>query len=318
MSRRNGAEAQRQQTTQDDSPPDPWALVWGQPYVDSATLAAAIEHDLGRDPHPDFRSRLLVRDAAVALRSFWGARRFAGWLADSPAGQRIQAILEEPLGEPGFPFVRRQLVERIGSIEVRQIFELLGRAVHNPVEVYVAGSIPTLILGLTARPTADIDIVDEVPAAIRRQRATLEKIEADYGLTLGHVQSHYLPANWQQRRHWFGEFGGLRVYLVDVYDIFVSKLSSRQEKHRQDLRVLAARLDRETAKRRLLEDGHAFLRGGRLRAQIEENWRFLFQEPLFPEQTEKEPGKRSRARGPRKLPGRKKKGGSAGADAGGK
>ena len=40
------------------SPPvlDPWRLVWGQPYIDSRTLAAAIEQDLQRDgarfPHP--------------------------------------------------------------------------------------------------------------------------------------------------------------------------------------------------------------------------------------------------------------------------
>ncbi len=51
---------------------DPWRLVWGQPYIDSRTLAAAIEQDLARSADPDFRTRLLVRDSAVALRSYWG------------------------------------------------------------------------------------------------------------------------------------------------------------------------------------------------------------------------------------------------------
>ena len=49
---------------------DPWHLVWGQPYIDSETLAAAIESDLKRNPHPDYRTRLLVRDATSAIRSF--------------------------------------------------------------------------------------------------------------------------------------------------------------------------------------------------------------------------------------------------------
>jgi hypothetical protein len=283
--------------------------VWGQPYVDSGTLAAAIGHDLTHNRHPDFRTRLLVRDAALALRSFWGAGRFGRWLAASAAADTIRAILREDLGEAGFPFLRRQLVESIGALEVSQIFELLGRGVRGPVEVHVAGSIPTLIQGLTARPTADIAIVDEVPAAIRGQRATLQKIEADYGLAVGHVQSHYLPANWQQRRHWFGQFGGLRVYLVDVYDIFVSKLSSKLEKHQQDLRVMAGKLDKEKAKQRLLGDGHAFLEDARLRAQIEENWRFIFREPLFPAEGEGQPAQPKESR---KTAGRKKKRGGPG------
>jgi hypothetical protein len=265
---------------------DPWRLVWGQPYIDSRTLAAAIEQDLERNARPDFRTRLLVRDAAVAMRSFWGRRRFARWLAASPVGEQIRAILDEDLGETGFPAIRRRLVDGIDSPQIRQIFEMLGRGIHNSVEVHIAGSIPTLIKGLTARPTGDIDFVDEVPAEIRRQRTVLREIETEFGLKLAHVQSHYLPAHWQNRRHWLGDFGVLRVYLVDEYDIFVSKLSSTQKKHQLDLRVLALKLDKETARHRLLADGRSFLHDPKLRPQIEENWRFIFQEPLYSEAEE--------------------------------
>jgi hypothetical protein len=144
----------------------------------------------------------------------------------------------------------------------------------------IAGSIPSLVGGLTARPTDDIDIVDEVPAEIRGQRAILQKIKKDYGLAVGHVQSHYLPAGWQRRRKSLGNFGGLRVYLVDEYDVFVSKLSSKREKHKQDLRVMSAKLKKGVARRRLLAEGRAFLDDPKLRPQIEENWRFIYQEPL--------------------------------------
>ena len=40
------------------SPPilDPWRLVWGQPYIDCQTLAAAIEQDLEHVGDPDVRN----------------------------------------------------------------------------------------------------------------------------------------------------------------------------------------------------------------------------------------------------------------------
>ena len=147
-------------------------------------------------------------------------------------------------GSQDYPTIRRRLVASIDGSEIRQIFDLLGRRIQGPIEVYIAGSIPTLIKGLTARPTIDIDFVDEVPAEIRSQRAVLRRIENDFGLTLGHVQSHFLPIRWQDRRQWLGDFGGLRVYVVDEYDIFVSKLSSKKKKHQDDLRVLALKLDK--------------------------------------------------------------------------
>jgi hypothetical protein len=39
---------------------------------------------------------------------------------------------------------------------------------------------------------------------------------------------------------------------------------------------------RDKAKRRLLTDGRAFLEDPNLKSRIEENWRFIFQEALFP------------------------------------
>jgi hypothetical protein len=261
---------------------DPWRLVWGQPYIDCNTLAAAIVSDLQCNPQPDYRTRLLVRDAVQAILWFWGAAKFQRWLAASPVRERLRAILKEQFPETGFPSIRRRLVNSIGENEVKQIFTLLGQSVHERIEVYVAGSVPTLIEGLTARSTEDIDIVDEVPVEIRRQRAVLRKIENDYGLRLGHVQSHFLPSGWRQRRRFLGDFGGLRVCLVDAYDIFVRKLSSKQQKHKDDLRALAAKLDKQTARRRLFHAGRAFLDDPRLRSQIEANWQFIYQEPLAP------------------------------------
>jgi hypothetical protein len=97
------------------------------------------------------------------------------------------------------------------------------------------------------------------------------------------VQPHYLPARWQERRQFLGDFGVIRAYLVDPCDIFVSTLSNKKDKHIQDLRVMAKKLGPETVRQRLLGDGKAFVEDAYLRPQIEANWQFIFQEALFPE-----------------------------------
>ena len=124
---------------------DPWRLVWGQPYIDSRTLAAAIEQDLLREPDPDFRTRLLVRDASVALRSYWRARRFLQWLEGSPVGPRIRQILDEDLGETGFPAIRRRLVDSIDSTRISRIFELLGLTVGAHHEAPLVPDVPNAV-----------------------------------------------------------------------------------------------------------------------------------------------------------------------------
>ncbi len=258
----------------------PWNIVWGQPYIDSNRLALAIEQELLRNPQPDFRTRLLIRDSVQALQSFDRSKTFSKWLDGSAVKAKIEAILQENLGESGFHNIKDRLVTNIKRNELEQVFELLGRNIRKPLEVCIAGSIPALISELTARPTDDIDFIDEVPSEIREQRETLKQIAQKYGLTLGHVQSHYLPSNWQSRRHYLGEYGNLRVYVADEYDIFVSKLSSKLEKHQDDLRVMSARLDKDKVRERLFTEGKPFLESEHDRPTIEANWQFIYREPL--------------------------------------
>jgi hypothetical protein len=111
----------------------------------------------------------------------------------------------------------------------------------------------------------------------------LRKIEAEYVESHSHAGAISL-GSVENRHQWLGDFGRLRVFVVDDYDIFVSKLSSRKEKHRLDLRFMALKLDRRTAKRRLLTDCRAYLDNPKLKPQVEENWRFIFQESLLADQ----------------------------------
>jgi len=261
---------------------NPWELVWGQPHIDASRLAKAIEIELRSTASPDFRARLLVRDSITALQEFWGQKRFKRWLANCPERSKIKAILKQDLGEPGFHNIKERLVTSINQAQLEQIFDLLSKKVRKNVEVNLAGSVATLTKDLTARPTDDIDFVDEVPAEIREQTDILEQINAKYGLVFGHVQSRYLPPNWQTRREHFGDFARIRVYIVNEYDIFVSKLASKLEKHRDDLRVLSQRLDKDKIKQLLITDGKCFLDNQFDRPIIESNWQFIYREPLFP------------------------------------
>src|SRR5947209_617355 len=90
--------------------------------------------------------------------------------------------------------------------------------------------------GYLSRPTEDIDVVDEVPKELREQHALLSELKDRYGLELAHFQQHYLPMRWQDRLHYFDTFGELTVYLVDVYDVALSKLFSIRTKGFDDLK----------------------------------------------------------------------------------
>src|SRR5437588_7700760 len=101
------------------------------------------------------------------------------------------------------------------------------------------------------RSTEDIDVVDEVPEEIRIQHQLLAELKKRFGLALTHFQRHYLPMGWENRLHYFKTYGSLRVYLVDIYDIFLSKLFSARTKDRDDLRMLARLVEKDTVVQRL-------------------------------------------------------------------
>ncbi len=258
---------------------DLWDLVHGRPQVDPDELAAAAEEQVRRGDL-DFRSRLLVRDSLEALRRHWGEPRFAAWLARSPVREELERIQKEDLGEPGFPSLARRLMETLRPETVRQYLRELGQHVRRPTPLRVGGVVALILPGYVSRGTEDVDVVDEVPAELRSQHALLEELERRYGLHLGHFQSHFLPSGWEDRLHSEGSFGGLQVFLVDPYDVFLSKLFGGREKDRDDLRQVAPRLDRETLVRRLGETTTALQTDEALKQRAEQNWYIIFGEAL--------------------------------------
>lgn len=234
--------------------PELWDIVWGRQYIDARAMADALE-TTAQQPTLDFRTRMLIQESAVALRQHWGSERIDAWLARSPAGGRIQEICRESLGERGFPFLREALVDATKPETVTQLFRELGASLRKPVRLAVGGSVALIMPGYLVRTTQDIDVVDE-------------------------RQSRFLPAGWQNRLHTLEPFGRLRVGLVDVVDVFLSKLFSARVKDLDDLRVLLPQLERETILRRLGDTCEAFNRDPLLRPHAERNWYILTGETL--------------------------------------
>jgi hypothetical protein len=259
---------------------DLWGLALsGWPEIDPVDLAAAVEEQAGQEGL-DYRTRLLIRDSVDALRHHWGVRRVADWLAGSPVGEKIEAITRETFDEPGFSSLRERLMEKTDPETVKQYLRAVGVTLHRPTPVAIGGAIALILAGYLSRRTEDVDVVDEVPAEIRSQHQLLAQLKKSYGLELGHFQQHYLPSRWSERLHSLGSFGQLRVSLVDVYDVFLSKLTSNRAKDQDDLRAVLPLLDKETLVGRLRDTMGSALASAELRQRAERNWYVLFGESL--------------------------------------
>lgn len=258
---------------------DLWALVRGRPQIDPSDLAEAVCQQAGAGG-PDYRTRLLIRDSVAALRSYWGDARVDRWLEGCPYREHVRAFCEEAFDEIGFPTITKRLMDKIQPDAVRQLLEQLGRIVHHETTITIAGSVALILRDYLERHTDDIDLIDEVPPELRKEHERLDQLEASYGLRLGHVQSHYFPSGWQQRVNSLGSFGRLRVLLVDVHDVFLSKLFSARQKDIDDLRILAPQLDRGVLTRKLTDTAGGFLAVPRLLQLAQDNWQIVFGEPL--------------------------------------
>jgi hypothetical protein len=258
---------------------DLWSLVLDHQHVDADALAEAVEARAAQ-PSLDFRTRLLIRDSVNALAGHWEGERFRHWLAGCPARERIEAIRREDLGKPGFPFLPQQIMDTTKPETIRQLFRELGQHLHHKVRIHVGGSGALILKGYLSRRTQDIAVVNELPPEIRKLSKVLDQLEQSYRLKVAHFQSHYLPTGWEQRVHSLEPFGQLQVQLVDVYDIFLSKLNSTRQKDKEDLRELAPQLDKETLVRRLKDTCAAMLATEALRKRAEQNWYILYGEPL--------------------------------------
>jgi hypothetical protein len=258
---------------------DLWSLVQGRPQIDPGDLARAIQEQI-TSGDLDYRTRWLIHDGLAALERYWGRSRLDSWLQNCPVRQQLEAIRADTFERIGFPSLGRRLMEKTEPKDILQLLRDVGSSLHHTTKVYIGGSVALILGQYLARKTEDIDVVDEVPQEIRTDYNLIDRLEKVYGLHLAHFQSHYLPNGWQERAHSLEPFGRLQVFLVDVYDVFLSKLFSKRDKDLMDLRVLEPQLDKETLTRRLRDTTVSWLSDPKLVSHAEKNWQILYGEAL--------------------------------------
>jgi len=171
-------------------------------------------------------------------------------------------------------------MEKTPPKAIQSLLSELGAKIRQPLRLIVGGSAALILPGYLSRQTEVIDVVDEVPREVREQHKLLDDFKQRYGLLLTHFGSHYLPTGWENRLHFFDEFSDLRIYLVDVADIFVGKLFSKRTKDSDDLRMLAPQLDKAALAERLKSSTTALQKDPNLLALAQKSWYIVFGEAL--------------------------------------
>ncbi len=171
-------------------------------------------------------------------------------------------------------------MEKTEPETIQQYLRSLGYELRDVIRINVAGGCALILPGYVSRFTEDIDIVGEVPESIRTKYQLLDELEKLHGLHIGHVQEHYFPRGWRDRVHSFAVYNQLQVSLVDVYDVFLSKLFSNRDKDMGDLATLLPQLDREVIVLRFRDTCQDFLTAPRLKEMAVKNWYVLTGEDL--------------------------------------
>ena len=226
-------------------------------------LKEAIEEQLQVD-ELDYRTRMLILESAQVLRDKTGIALDCA---------RVLPVSER--GRRGFP----DLEDTVGAItspeSINEFLRELGTRLLESAEITIGGSSALILQGLLVRQTRDVDVVDEVPAALRSLRFTSRT-----NLYIAHFQSHYLPEGWQDRRQSRGDFKKLRVYLVDGLDIYLGKMFSVREKDQSDLHYLKGHFDPKSVRHHLEQYGQKLASDPKLRKAAEDNWYILYGEEL--------------------------------------
>ena len=143
-------------------------------------------------------------------------------------------------------------------------------------KIIIGGSSSLILDHLLQRITQDIDLVDEIPKALRELNLEMARAERVYQLHLAHFQSHYLPQGWEGRVVFLPRMRRLEVSRVASLDVYVGKMFSRREKDARDLVALQSVFPREIVEDHVRAHCAAFLVDSGLRSQLEDNWYVLY------------------------------------------
>ena len=227
------------------------------------------------------RMRLLLRDSLLGLRHFWGPLVLQRRL--DLFGVKTQALaFGDLVDEKGFTLLGGRIVDATDPETLFQMLRDLGRRVQIETTLTIGGSLSLMMDALIIRKTDDVDLVDEVPAAIRNEHALLDELTSKYGLKLAHFQSHYLPEGWARRVRSVGKFGKVTAFRVDPLDVLAGKLFSSRPKDFGDIRSAWQLIDRDAWRDRIARCTTAFRGEGKMLVAALHNWYILTGEEQLP------------------------------------
>ncbi len=263
---------------------DLWSLL-DTPTIDPGDLIAAVEAASGAE-ELDWRTRQLIGEAWRALESRYGRDSLARHLRSKDPARLREAVARVFAGhdpaEVKFPSLPDRLEFGMKAETIKRFLAELGEVLDRPLSLTPGGSAALILVGYLHRHTEYLDLTDEVPPEIRRERGTLCDLARRFGLRLAHFQTHYLPPGWASRTTTGGSYGKILLRLIDPYDIVAGKVFSARTRDRDDVRVVSRHLDRL----RLLDRVHEFPEGvwadDRSRNQATKTWRLVFLEDLPP------------------------------------
>jgi len=258
-----------------------WQLVQSLGAIDSERLFRAVT-DEETLSDPSVRTQLLVRDALRGLRSFWGEPTFTRRVSQMRENRRILAAIDTHQDEEGFLTLGRRIMEVTDPNVLHKLFRELSRRVDQPCVVTIGGSLALMLNDYISRVTDDVDIVDELPAAIRTQYSLLEDLARRYNLRLAHFQSHYLPQRWERRTWSLGVYDQLTVRVIDSLDVLAGKSFSSRKKDMDDLVASWSKLDVAAFRERLARDTDNFRSDAKSLEAAKHNWYVLTGEQELP------------------------------------
>ena len=200
----------------------------------------------------------------------------------SPDGQRLRRAWADEYDKVGFPFIPRQIVDTTKPEDVLAMLRDLGSNLRRPTQITVGGSASLILTHLLDRLTQDVDVVNELPEAIRTDHALIDRLDRDYKLRLAHFASHYLPSGYAQRTRSLGTFGRVEVILVDPVDVLTGKVFSRRPKDLVDLRAAWQNVDRDALRERVRTATDGLRQTPNLLEKATQNWYILTGEEALP------------------------------------
>lgn len=254
--------------------PDAWSLVLAPGQVDARTLLTALQRLVVAADY-DYRSRLLTHEALVTLAGRWGAAGLDRRLAGCENAGLLREAWRASFDETGFPYLKDQIVDATTPDTVLGLFRELGSRLRRPATITVGGSSALILADLLTRLTQDVDVVNELPDAVRSDPALVDELGRRYRLRLAHFASHYLPDRWEGRTHSVGVFDRLDVRAVDSLDVLAGKLFSRRTKDLDDIRAAWPRVDPAALRSRVAANTTGLRNDAALAEVAARNWYIL-------------------------------------------